>query len=255
MCFTQVFYVNRWTSPKYRTTTKQYNLACNVLTSCNKPVKLAACGAFRCVTACQLKLTLCGCSLCRIRFGICSRIVYPSLSYLRWAGRVNRVLPARWPDWNGKRSKTIFGKKSPQIWINLDRASSEANWSHRKWRIWSTKMANNQPFHYINKLPYFKEIYAKSKLWLKAYSYPRKGHWTWSTKMAAMSFKIWSLKLGLFISVEESQIHEAPCELRNIVYCKFFYSILFLCRPRLQRLPHWTQAYVVWLLTLCGHLS
>ena len=56
--------------------------------------------------------------------------------------------------------------------------------------ILSTKMADNQHFQYINKLPYFKEIYGKSKLWLKAYSYTRKGHWTWSTKMAAMSFKI-----------------------------------------------------------------
>ena len=40
----------------------------------------------------------------------------------------------------------------------------------------SPKMADNQHFRYIIKLPYFKEIYGKSKLWLKAYSYPRKGH-------------------------------------------------------------------------------
>ena len=60
---------------------------------------------------------------------------------------------------------------------------------------WSTDMADNQHFQYINKLPYFKEIYEKSKLWLKAYSYPRKEHWTWSAKMAAMSFKIWLLRL------------------------------------------------------------
>ena len=56
-------------------------------------------------------------------------------------------------------------------------------------------MADNQHFQYVNKLPYFKEIYGKSKLQLKAYSYTRKGHWTWSTKMAAMSFKIWLLRL------------------------------------------------------------
>ena len=53
-------------------------------------------------------------------------------------------------------------------------------------------MADNQHFQYINKLPYFKEIYGKSKLWLKAYSYPRIGHWTWGTKMRYP---------GLFISV------------------------------------------------------
>ena len=35
-------------------------------------------------------------------------------------------------------------------------------------------MADNQHFQYINELPYFKEIYGKSKLWLKAYSYPAK---------------------------------------------------------------------------------
>ena len=52
-------------------------------------------------------------------------------------------------------------------------------------------MADNQHFQYKNKLPYFKKIYGKSKLWLKAYYYPRKGHWTWTTKMATMSFKIW----------------------------------------------------------------
>ena len=38
-------------------------------------------------------------------------------------------------------------------------------------------MADNQHFQYIIKLPYFKEN-LRSKLWLKAYSYPRKGHWT-----------------------------------------------------------------------------
>ena len=54
---------------------------------------------------------------------------------------------------------------------------------------------------------FVKEIYGKSKLWLKAYSYLRKGLWTWSTKMAVMSFKIWITKItamrdpGLFISV------------------------------------------------------
>ena len=52
---------------------------------------------------------------------------------------------------------------STQTWINLDRAYSQANWSHRKWRIWSTKMADNQHFQHTNKLPYFKEIYGKSK--------------------------------------------------------------------------------------------
>ena len=66
-------------------------------------------------------------------------------------------------------------------------------------------MADNQHLQYINKLPYLKEIYGKSKLWLKAYSYARKGHWTWSTKMAAMSFKITEITAmrdpGLFISV------------------------------------------------------
>ena len=31
--------------------------------------------------------------------------------------------------------------------------------------FWSTKMADNQQhFHYINKLPYFREMYGKSKL-------------------------------------------------------------------------------------------
>ena len=55
----------------------------------------------------------------------------------------------------------------PQIWINLDHAFSEANWSHRKWRIWGTKMADNQHFQYINKLPYFKEILRKVKTLVK----------------------------------------------------------------------------------------
>ena len=56
-------------------------------------------------------------------------------------------------------------------------------------RIWSTKMADNQHFRYINKLPYFKEIYGNWKRCLKAYSYTRKEHWTWSTNMAAMASK------------------------------------------------------------------
>ena len=68
-------------------------------------------------------------------------------------------------------------------------------------------MVENQHFQYINKHLYFKEIYGKSKIWLKANSYPRKGLWTWSTKMAAMSFKIFIAEItamrdpGLFISV------------------------------------------------------
>ena len=37
--------------------------------------------------------------------------------------------------------------------------------------------------------PYFKEIYGNSKRRLKAYSYTRKEHWTWSTNMAAMTSK------------------------------------------------------------------
>ena len=49
---------------------------------------------------------------------------------------------------------------------------------------------DNQHSQYINKLPYFKKIYGKSKLLLKAYSSPRKGHWVWSIKIATMSFKI-----------------------------------------------------------------
>ena len=32
------------------------------------------------------------------------------------------------------------------IWINLDHASSETNWSHRKWRIWSTKDGGQSAF-------------------------------------------------------------------------------------------------------------
>ena len=56
-------------------------------------------------------------------------------------------------------------------------------------RIWSTKMADNQHFRYINKLPCFKEIYGNWKRCLKAYSYTRKEHWTWSTNMAAMASK------------------------------------------------------------------
>ena len=56
-------------------------------------------------------------------------------------------------------------------------------------RIWSTKMADNQHFRYINKLPCFKEIYGNWKRCLKAYSYTRKDHWTWSTNMAAMASK------------------------------------------------------------------
>ena len=50
-------------------------------------------------------------------------------------------------------------------------------------------MADNQHFRYINKLPHFKEIYGNSKRCLKAYSYTRKEHWTWSTNMAAMASK------------------------------------------------------------------
>ena len=50
-------------------------------------------------------------------------------------------------------------------------------------------MADNQHFQYINKLPYFEEMYGNLKRCLKAYSYTRKEHWTWSTKMAAMTSK------------------------------------------------------------------
>ena len=73
-------------------------------------------------------------------------------------------------------------------------------------------MADNQHFQYINKLPYFKEIYGKSKLWLKAYSYPRKGHWTWSTKMAAISLIAEITEMsdpGLFILVVRTQCYIA----------------------------------------------
>ena len=104
--------------------------------------------------------------------------------------------------WTLKQSIAITDMNKP------GHASSKAYWSPRKWRIWSTKMADHQHFQYINKRLYFKKIYGKSKLWLKAYSYPRKGHYTWSTKMATMSFKIWLLGWlhamrdpGLFISV------------------------------------------------------
>ena len=52
-------------------------------------------------------------------------------------------------------------------------------------------MANNQRLQNVNKLPYFKEIKEnENSAWLKDYSYTRKEHWTWSTKMAAMNFKI-----------------------------------------------------------------
>ena len=67
-------------------------------------------------------------------------------------------------------------------WITHTVTSIEA-------RIWSTKMADNQHFRYINKLPCFKEIYGNWKRCLKAYSYTRKEHWTWSTNMAAMASK------------------------------------------------------------------
>ena len=50
-------------------------------------------------------------------------------------------------------------------------------------------MADNQHFQYVNKLPYFKEMYGNLKRCLKAYSYTRKEHWTWSTNMAAMASK------------------------------------------------------------------
>ena len=73
--------------------------------------------------------------------------------------------PPKFENWlcNIRKLRHSFGLRS-QIRINLDRAYSEANWSHRRWRIWSTKMADNQHFQNINKLPYFKEIYGKSTL-------------------------------------------------------------------------------------------
>ena len=64
-------------------------------------------------------------------------------------------------------------------------------------------MADNH--QYINKLPHLKEIYEKSELWLKTYSYPRKGHWAWSTQMAAMSFKIRLLRLLRWTALEATQ--------------------------------------------------
>ena len=61
----------------------------------------------------------------------------------------------------------------------MKKPRSRIEWS--KWLIWSTKMADNQHFQYINKRPY---------------SYPCKGHWAWSAKMyGGMSFKIWLLRL------------------------------------------------------------
>ena len=52
-------------------------------------------------------------------------------------------------------------------------------------------MADNQCFQHVNKLPYSKEITEnENSAWLKDYSYTRKEHWTWSTKMAVMNFKI-----------------------------------------------------------------
>ena len=77
----------------------------------------------------------------------------------------------------------------PLVCIILDHAYSDIHWSRIEARIWSTKMADNQHFRYINKLPYFKEIYGNWKRCLKAYSYTRKEHWTWSTNMAAMASK------------------------------------------------------------------
>ena len=47
----------------------------------------------------------------------------------------------------------------------------------------------NQHFQYINKHPYFKEIYERWKHSSKAYSYTLKEHWTSSTNMAAMTSK------------------------------------------------------------------
>ena len=46
-----------------------------------------------------------------------------------------------------------------RIWPNLDHASSEFDWSHRKWRICGTNMADSQHFQYVNNFRYFKEIY------------------------------------------------------------------------------------------------
>ena len=108
------------------------------------------------------------------------------------------------------------------IWINLDHASSEANWSQRKWRIWSTKMADNQHFQYINKLPYFKEIYGKSKLWLKAYSYPRKGHWTWILRWRRWASKCnYRSSSGTDMNKPGSRIQWSklkPTEMTNLEY-------------------------------------
>ena len=41
-------------------------------------------------------------------------------------------------------------------------------------RIWSTKMADNQHFQYVNKPPYFKEVYGNWKRCLKATRTPAK---------------------------------------------------------------------------------
>ena len=68
-------------------------------------------------------------------------------------------------------------------------------------------MADNQYFQYINKRPYFKKIYGKSNLWLKAYSYPHKGHCTklyqdGGGELQNLITKITAMRdPGLFISV------------------------------------------------------
>ena len=59
-------------------------------------------------------------------------------------------------------------------------------------RIWSTKIAVNQHFQYLYKHPYFKEKVKKieNSAQLKDYSYTRKEHWTWCTKMVATTSKL-----------------------------------------------------------------
>ena len=85
-------------------------------------------------------------------------------------------------------------------------------------------MADNQYFQYTNKLPYFKEIYGKSKLYLKSLFLRRQRtldleYQDGGDELQNLITEITAMRdLGLFISVVKTQLFKSGILLHVDVY-------------------------------------
>ena len=106
-------------------------------------------------------------------------------------GKIHFIVPKFWEK-NRRRSATQPYCNTVEYidLYNTGHAYSDIHWSQNlEYQDGGQSASYDQHFQYINRLPYFKEIYRNLKRCLKAYSYTRKEHWTWSTNMAAMASK------------------------------------------------------------------